>query len=163
MIVFRPSAGFVGSHPAHMIAFGFGAGLSPIAPGTAGTLVAWPVGWMLAGALSPVVYLVLVAALFLLGVWACNVTGRHLGVPDHGGMVWDEVVAFLAILAILPRDLAWQASAFVLFRAFDIVKPAPIRWFERRWHGGFGVMFDDILAAGYTLLALALFKRFVLP
>ena len=74
-------------------------------------------------------------------------------------MVVDEMVAFLLVLAILPRDLSWQAAAFVLFRAFDIVKPAPIDWFERRFHGGFGVMFDDLLAAGYTLLMLALLKR----
>jgi phosphatidylglycerophosphatase A len=95
----------------------------------------------------------------LLGVWACGVTGRHLGVHDHGAMVWDEFVAFLLVLAIVPRELEWQAAGFVLFRAFDIGKPPPIRWFERRYRGGFGVMFDDLLAAGYTLLVLALLRR----
>ena len=95
----------------------------------------------------------------MIGTWACTVTGRHLGVADHRAMVWDEIVAFLLVLAIVPRDLAWQAAAFVLFRAFDIGKPPPIDWFERRYQGGFGVMFDDLVAAGYSLLSLALIKR----
>lgn len=144
--------------PAHAIAFGFGAGLAPVAPGTFGTLLAWPVGWMLGGA-HPALFLAMVTGLFFLGIWACGVTGRDLGVHDHGAMVWDEFVAFLLVLAIVPRELAWQAAAFVLFRAFDIIKPPPIRWVERRYTGGFGVMFDDLLAAGYALLALALAKR----
>lgn len=143
---------------AHVIAFGFGAGRAPFAPGTFGTLLAWPVGWLLGG-VHPMVALPIIAALFLVGVWACGVTGRDLGVHDHGGMVWDEFVAFLLVLVIAPRALAWQAAAFALFRAFDILKPTPIRWFERRYTGGFGVMFDDLLAAGYTLLLLAVVKR----
>ncbi len=162
MILFRPSAGFAFSHPAHVVALGFGAGLAPFAPGTAGSAAAWPLGWLLAGTLQPVWALALIALLFALGVWACELTGRHLGVPDHGSMVWDEIVAFLLILAIVPRSLAWQAAAFVLFRLFDIAKPPPIRWFERRYRGGFGVMFDDIVAAGYALLVLAAAKRFLL-
>ncbi len=97
--------------------------------------------------------------LFALGIWACGVTGRHLGVHDHGAMVWDEVVAFLLVLCILPRELGWQIAGFVLFRAFDIAKPPPIRSFERRYQGGFGAMFDDLLAAGYTLVVLALVRR----
>jgi phosphatidylglycerophosphatase A len=147
-------------HAAHAIAIGFGAGRAPFAPGTFGTLLAWPVGWALGGATAGVA-LVTIAVLFIVGVWACGVTGRDLGVHDHGSMVWDEFVAFLLVLAIAPRELAWQVAAFGLFRAFDIVKPAPIRWFERRYTGGFGVMFDDLLAAGYTLLALALAKRLI--
>ena len=145
-------------HPAHAIALGFGAGLAPFAPGTFGTLLAWPFGWLLAG-VHPVTSLGIVAVLFLAGVWACGVTGRHLGAHDHGAMVWDEFVAFLLVLAIVPRELAWHIAAFVLFRAFDIVKPPPIRWLERRYAGGFGVMLDDLVAAGYTLLALALARR----
>jgi len=159
MPVFRPNAAFAASHPAHIIAFGFGAGLAPFAPGTAGTLLAWPVGWFLADYYLPSEMVAVVAACFLVGVWACEVTGRHLGVPDHGAMVWDEFVAFLLILAILPSSLAWQAAGFVLFRFFDILKPPPIRGFERRYHGGFGVMFDDLLAAGYTLLCLSIVRR----
>ena len=158
MTIFRPSAEFAFSHPAHSIAFGFGAGLVPFAPGTAGTLIAWPLGWALAGADAPVVFPI-IALLFVLGVWACELTGRHLGIADHGAMVWDEIVAFLLVLAIVPRELAWQAAAFVLFRAFDIAKPPPIREFEHRFKGGFGVMFDDLLAAGYTLVVLAVIKR----
>jgi phosphatidylglycerophosphatase A len=103
--------------------------------------------------------LALAGLLFLAGIWACDVTGRHLGVPDHGAMVWDEVAAFLMVLALVPRELAWQAAAFVVFRFFDIVKPQPVRYFERRYGGGFGVMFDDLVAAGYTVLVLALVKR----
>lgn len=163
MIVFRPRAKFVFTHPAHFIAFGFGAGLSPFAPGTAGTLVAFPLWWLIGGAYSLPVLFGILAFLFAVGVWACGITGRHLGIADHGAMCWDEVVAFLLVLAIAPSEPAWQAAAFFLFRAFDVVKPPPIRQLERRMKGGFGVMFDDILAAGYTLLVLALAKRFLLP
>ena len=145
-------------NPARTIATGFGVGLAPFAPGTCGTLVAWPFGWWLAGADAIVVF-PLILSLFLLGVWACGVTGRQLGSADHGSMVWDEIVAFLLLLAIVPQELAWQAAAFVLFRAFDIAKPPPIRQFENRFKGGFGVMFDDLIAAGYTLVVLAVAKR----
>ena len=158
MIALRPTLGFTFSHPAHAIAFGFGAGLSPFAPGTAGSALGWAIGWAL-GALHPAAFFSVVAVFFLAGLWACEVTGRHLGVADHGGMVWDEVVAFLLVLAVVPRALAWQAAAFVLFRFFDIAKPPPIRQLERRYGGGFGVMFDDIVAAAYTLLALTVVKR----
>ena len=163
MIVFRPAARFAFNHPAHFIAFGFGAGLSPFAPGTAGTLLAIAIAWLL-GLVLPWTYVALLAIpLFLVGVWACGVTGRNLGVADHGAMCWDEVVAFLLVLAVAPQDPWWQAAAFFLFRAFDVVKPPPIRQLEARIKGGFGVMFDDILAAGYTLLVLALAKRFFFP
>lgn len=154
----RPTSAFAYSHPAHAVAFGFGAGLARFAPGTFGTLLAWPAGWLLHG-LHPAMVLGLLALLFALGIWACGVTGRHLGVHDHGAMVWDEFVAFLLVLAILPRELGWQIAGFVLFRAFDIGKPAPIRWFERRYRGGFGAMFDDLIAAGYTLVVLAFVRR----
>jgi phosphatidylglycerophosphatase A len=158
MIVFRPRPGFVLSHPAHLVAFGFGAGLVPFAPGTAGTALAWALGWGL-GAIHPAAILACALVFFLIGLWACDVTGRHLGVADHSSMVWDEVAAFLLVLAIVPRELAWQAAAFVAFRFFDIAKPPPIRDFERRYGGGFGVMFDDLVAAGYALLVLAAAKR----
>ena len=158
MIVFRPTPGFVYSHPAHLVAFGFGAGLARYAPGTFGSLAAWPFGWLL-GLAHPAILFLTVFLLFLLGVWACAVTGQHLGVHDHGAMVWDEFVAFLLVAAILPREPGWQAAGFVLFRAFDIGKPPPIRWLERRYQSGFGVMVDDLAAAGYTLLVLALARR----
>jgi phosphatidylglycerophosphatase A len=162
MIVFKPTPRFLASHPAHLIAFGFGSGLAPAAPGTAGTLFAWAVGWLLLATFSPAVLLGALGVCFLLGIWACQVTGKSLGIPDHGGMVWDEIVAFLVVLALLPKSFAWQLAGFVLFRFFDILKPPPIRWFERRYKGGFGVMFDDLLAAGYTLIVLAICKRLFL-
>ena len=162
MIIARPRARFAFSHPAHFIALGFGAGLSPFAPGTAGTLLAFPLWWLFGGSdgvHDPLLLLAVLAFLFGAGVWACGLTGRHLGVSDHGAMCWDEVVAFLLVLALVPDDPWWQAAAFFLFRAFDVVKPPPIRQLEMRFKGGFGVMFDDILAAGYTLLVLAIIKR----
>jgi len=158
MITLRPTPAFAYSHPAHVIAFGFGAGLARFAPGTFGTLAAWLPGWLL-GAAHPALIFALIAVLFVVGVWACGVTGRHVGVHDHGAMVWDEIVAFMLVAALLPRSLEWQACGLVLFRAFDIGKPPPIRWIERRWQGGFGVMFDDLVAAGYTLLSLAAAQR----
>jgi len=153
----RPAFAF--SHPAHVIALGFGAGLAPFAPGTMGTLLGWAMAWALAG-FSAESVLGLVVILFLIGLWACEVTGRHLGVRDHGSMVWDEVVAFLLLLAIIPAEPLWQLAAFVLFRCFDILKPPPIRHFERRYGGGFGVMLDDLVAAGYALVVLAAVQRF---
>ncbi|HXZ94096.1 MAG TPA: phosphatidylglycerophosphatase A [Burkholderiales bacterium] len=159
-MVLRPGLRFVVSHPAHFVAFGFGVGLAPVAPGTFGTLLAFPAWWLLAGRYPPAVLGACVVLSFALGVWACGLTGRHLGVADHGAMVWDELVAFLAVLLVVPAQPAWQAAAFVLFRMFDILKPPPIRQFERRYKRGFGVMFDDVLAAGYTVLVLAVAMRF---
>ena len=159
MMILRPGFKFVFSHPAHFIAFGFGAGLSRFAPGTAGTLVGFPIYWLIAPYYSAWEMLALIGVLFAIGVWACGVAGRNLGISDHGGMCWDEIVAFLLILEVAPEDLYWQVAAFFLFRIFDVVKPSPIRELEKRMKGGFGVMFDDILAAGYTLLALAVVKR----
>ena len=159
MIVFRPTLRFALAHPAHWVAMGFGAGLSPWAPGTAGTLLAWLM-FRIAEGLPAAIALSCIAVFFALGVWVCDVTGRHLGIADHGSMVWDEVVAFLLVLTILPGEWTWQAAGFVAFRFFDIVKPPPIRWLETRFKGGWGVMADDLLAAGYTLLVLAAVQRF---
>lgn len=154
----RPTAGFLLAHPAHFLALGLGTGLAPVAPGTVGTLLAIPLYAALARWLTPLGVLALVPALFALGVWACGRTGRDLGVADHPGMNWDEIVAYLLVLAFTPAGLAWQVAAFAVFRAFDIAKPPPIRHFDRTLKGGFGVMLDDLLAAGYTLLVLALAK-----
>ena len=148
-------------HPAHVLAFGFGAGLIPVAPGTAGTLLAVPVYWVLAPMLDAAAFLALVAALFLAGVWACERTGRALGAADHPAMVWDETVAFLAVLFFTPAALVWQAGAFLLFRFFDILKPPPIRHFDRTLKNGLGVMFDDMLAAFYAVLVLAMVKALI--
>jgi len=152
------SVRFVYAHPAHCIAFAGGVGLAPVAPGTFGTLLAFPLFAWLAAYCDTVTLLLVFIVFFGIGGWACHVTGRALGVADHGGMVWDETVAFLLVLLFTPAGLAWQIAAFALFRFFDIVKPAPIRYFDRTLKNGFGVMFDDVLAAGYTLLMLALAK-----
>src|SRR4051812_44224044 len=111
MTAYRPPPAFAFSHPAHVIALGFGAGLAPFAPGTAGTLLAWPLGALLL--LAPAwAQLAAIVLGFALGTWACTLTGRHLGVADHGAMVWDEVIAFLLVLVVLPDSLAWQAAGF---------------------------------------------------
>jgi phosphatidylglycerophosphatase A len=152
----KPSWRFVWSHPAHCLAFGGGIGLLPVAAGTAGTLLAFPLFWLLAPRLTALEYLALLAAMFAAGIWACGRTGRALGVADHGGMVWDEVVAFMLVLFFAPATLYWQAFAFLLFRLFDILKPPPIAYYDRTFKSGFGVMLDDLMAAFYTLLVLAL-------
>jgi phosphatidylglycerophosphatase A len=158
--VARASWRFILRHPAHVLAFGFGAGLVPGAPGTLGTLLAFPIYWMLEPRLTAAEFLLLIAFMFAAGIWACGRTGRALGAPDHGGMVWDETVAFLLVLVFTPDSLDWQAGAFLLFRLFDILKPPPIRYLDRALKGGFGVMFDDIVAAFYTLLVIAAVKTF---
>ncbi len=154
----QPTLRFMLRHPAHVIALGAGAGLMPAAPGTAGTLLAFPVYWALAAACATPTLLALIAGAFVIGIWACGQTGRALGAADHGAMVWDEVVAFALVLVFTPAGWLWQLGAFLLFRFFDIVKPPPIRYFDRKLKSGFGVMFDDLLAALYTLLALAVAK-----
>jgi len=151
-----PDARFALAHPAHFIATGFGIGLVPFAPGTFGTLVGLAIYWLLALALPPLAIAFLAIPLFLVGVWACDVTGRALGVPDHGAMVWDEIVAFLPLAAVSSNSPYLQALAFVLFRVFDIWKPFPIRELERRVKGGLGVMIDDAVAAGYAYMAFAI-------
>ncbi|MBL0140636.1 MAG: phosphatidylglycerophosphatase A [Betaproteobacteria bacterium] len=152
----RPDARFLVAHPAHFIALGFGAGLAPRAPGTFGTLAALALYWLLAPILPPLAIAFLAVPLFFVGVWACDVAGRNLGVEDHGAVVWDEIVAFLPLAALASASLWLQALAFVLFRLFDIWKPFPIRQFESRVKGGLGVMLDDLLAACYAYLAFAL-------
>jgi phosphatidylglycerophosphatase A len=159
--IYRPTPGFLVRHPAHFIALGFGTGLSPIVPGTFGTLLAFPLYAMLAQALTPPGVALAIVALFGVGVWACGRTGRDLGVPDHGAMNWDEVVAFLAVLVLTPEGLWWQVGAFVAFRFFDMTKPPPIRRVERTIKGGLGVMADDVVAAFYAVLVLAIAKRLI--
>ena len=155
-LVAKPSWRFVWRHPAHWLAFGGGIGLLPVAPGTAGTLLALPLYWLLARLLPALELLALIAAMFAAGIWACGRTGRALSVADHGGMVWDEIVAFMLVLFFTPDNLYWQAFAFLLFRLFDILKPPPIAYYDRTFKSGFGVMLDDLIAAFYTLVLLAL-------
>ncbi|MCP5279249.1 MAG: phosphatidylglycerophosphatase A [Thiobacillus sp.] len=142
---------FLLAHPAHFLALGFGAGLSPKAPGTVGTLVAFPLFWLL---LESPFFWGWVALFLAVGIWACGVTGRALGVHDHGGIVWDEVAAFLLVLPFAPLSWFGYVLAFALFRLFDIWKPFPIGWLDARVKGGLGVMLDDVLAAVYSILCL---------
>ena len=150
---------FLTRHPAHFIALGFGSGLFPKAPGTAGSLVAYPIFFLLFGGLALWVQIAVVAILFALGVWACAVTGRDLGIVDHGGIVWDEIVAMLLVLVFTPFGWAWYGLAFALFRVMDIWKPFPIRSADRKIKNGFGVMFDDLLAAMYAIAILLILER----
>ncbi|MBA3024761.1 MAG: phosphatidylglycerophosphatase A [Gammaproteobacteria bacterium] len=158
----KPNWRFLFSHPAHMLAFGLGLGLVPRSPGTAGTLLAFPFFWYMSPRLSDAMFIFVLIWMYVIGVWVCDITGKALGEADFGGIVWDEVVAFLLVLFFTPDGLIWQLLAFSLFRFFDIVKPQPIRYYDSHWHGGLGVMFDDLLAAGYTLLCLAFLKSILL-
>ncbi len=156
--------GFVMSHPAHMIAMGFGSGLSPVAPGTVGTLWAWLCFTVLQLWLTPHEMGLLIAVSLAAGWWACTLTARHLDTFDPGAIVWDEVVAFWLVLwLVTPAGFWGQLAAFALFRFFDAVKPGPVGWADRRfhgfgWRGGWGVMFDDLMAAFCTLLVIALWR-----
>jgi phosphatidylglycerophosphatase A len=154
----RANLRFLLDRPSHFLALGFGAGLSPVAPGTAGTLVAFPLYWVFARYLDPVPLLVCLVSMYLVGIRICGRTARALGVEDHRSIVWDEIVAFCMVLFFTPRQLLWQISAFALFRLLDAWKPGPIRAIEKRFRGGFGVMVDDLAAAFITVLCLALAK-----
>jgi phosphatidylglycerophosphatase A len=147
----KPDRQFLFAHPAHFIAFGFGAGLAKKAPGTWGTLVALPLFFALQLFGVPIITWLTIALLFGVGVWASAVAGKALGVADHGGIVIDEVVAFMLVLAITPKTWLWVLFAFLLFRFFDIVKPWPISLADKKIKGGFGVMFDDLLAALFAM------------
>lgn len=149
-------ARFLRSKVSHLVALGFGAGLSPYAPGTVGTLWSWAAYAVLDVALAPLVLGWLIAIALPLGVWACARTAEDLGVADHGAIVWDEIVAFWIVLWVLgDAGVGLQAVAFALFRAFDALKPGPIGVLDRSVHGGLGVMLDDLAAAFATLFAIA--------
>ena len=150
-----PNLKFLLSHPSHFIALGFGSGLSPRAPGTVGTLVGFPLFWLLTFAPENAQFMML-GLLFLVGIPLCTQTGKALGVSDHGSIVWDEIVAMMLILKFTPSTTLGWGMAFVLFRLFDIWKPAPIRQCDAQLKGGFGVMFDDLLAAVYAIICLKL-------
>ncbi len=153
-----PSLRFLLAHPAHFLALGCGSGLAPVAPGTVGTLFAWLSFGLLHRNFSDFSLLGLLVAAYVAGIWFIDVTGRALGDPDHGSIVWDEIVPFWLVLLLTPDTFLWQATAFALFRLFDITKPQPARYFDQHVKNGFGVMADDLVAAGYTLLVLALLK-----
>jgi phosphatidylglycerophosphatase A len=146
------------SNPIHLLAFGLGSGAVPKAPGTAGTLAAIPL-YLLVAPLPGWAYLLLVAVMFLVGVWLCERTSRDLGVHDHGGIVWDEWVGFLFTLWLAPPGWGWLLTGFLLFRLFDILKPWPIGWLDRRVPGGLGIMLDDLVAGlfGFAVIQFLLF------
>jgi phosphatidylglycerophosphatase A len=158
------NARFMLSHPAHFFALGLGSGLSRIAPGTAGTLWAWGAFTVLQPHMSDLSWAALIALSLLAGTWACTVTARHMQVQDPGAIVWDEIAAFWLVLwLIMPAGFWGQFAAFTLFRFFDAAKPGPVAWADRSfkgfgWRGGFGIMFDDLVAAFCTLLVIALWQ-----
>lgn len=132
--------------PTYFIAFGFGSGLMPVAPGTWGTLAAIPLYLLLEGCKAPV-YLTLVLIAFFLGIWICGKVTNDLGLQDYKGIVWDEVVGYLLTMFMAPQGLVWMVLGFFLFRLFDIWKPFPISWIDKKIQGGLGIMLDDVLAA----------------
>ena len=166
----RASARFMRGHLAHWIALGFGSGLSPVAPGTVGTLWAWASFLVLNPWLSPLQWGWLIALSLPMGWWACTRTAQHLGLADPAAIVWDEILAFWAVLwLVMPIGFWGQAVAFGLFRFFDAAKPGPVGWADRAfklrpgeaigWRQGFGILFDDVVAALCVLLVMALWQR----
>lgn len=151
-----PTFAFMRPRLSRWIALGFGSGLSPVAPGTVATLAAWVAFVLIDPLLPDAAWAVLIAVGFAVGCWACERTGRDLGVADHGSLVWDEIVAFWAVLLLVPATFVSQLAAFFLFRLLDVLKPPPIRQVDRTVRGGFGVMLDDAVAAFLTVLAFAL-------
>lgn len=148
------------AEPRRFLALGLGSGLAPVAPGTFGTLAAVPL-YLLLQPLPPAYYLAVLVLAFLLGVWLCEVTARQLGVHDHPGIVWDEFVGYWITMLLAPPGWLWIAAGFLLFRLFDILKPWPIRWVDKRVGGGFGIMFDDVLAGVFGLAVLQLLAWWV--
>ena len=152
------------SHPAHWVSMGLGSGLSPKAPGTVGTLWAWAAYLVLQTWFDPIEMGVVIGVALLVGWWACTVSARRLALADPGCIVWDEVVAFWLILWLLmPAGFLTQLSAFALFRFFDAAKPGPVGWADRvfkgdGWRGGWGILFDDLVAAFCTLLVFAVWR-----
>jgi len=144
----------VWGNPVCLLAFGFGSGLIPKAPGTCGTLVAIPL-FLLASGLPLPTYLGLVVLMFLAGVWLCGRCEQILGVQDHSGIVWDEFVGLFIALAGAPVSFGAVAAGFLLFRLFDVLKPWPIRWLDRRVHSGFGIMLDDAVAGLFAWVCLS--------
>jgi phosphatidylglycerophosphatase A len=153
MTLRHPIPGLDLRNPVHLLAFGFGSGAMPFAPGTFGTLVAIPI-YLLFAPLPLLSYLATLLTAFVAGVWLCERTSRDLGVHDHGGIVWDEIVGYLLTMTLAPPGWWWLLIGFVLFRVFDILKPWPIRTIDRRVQGGFGIMLDDVLAGVYAWLVM---------
>ena len=148
----KSTSAFQLSNPVHFLALGFGSGLIKPAPGTWGTLAAVPI--YLAITQTPLIqlpaFLLLISILFIVGCYLCGKTADDVGVPDHGAIVWDEIVGYLLTMAFVTPNLVNIIIGFVLFRVFDIIKPWPIKLLDRSVHGGFGIMIDDVLAAVFA-------------
>lgn len=171
----RPTLGFMLSHPAHWMALGFGSGLSPMAPGTVGTLWAWLAFWVMQPYMNDLRWAVLIGASLPLGWWACSVTAKNMRVTDPGSIVWDEIAAFWLVLWLVTPAGFWaQLAAFALFRYFDAAKPGPVGWADKLFHevdqkndphvwskAGFGIMIDDLVAAACALLVMATWRYFL--
>lgn len=142
------------------LALGFGSGLSPVAPGTAGTLVAVPLAWVLKD-LPLAAYATSLLVFTVFGAWICGRVGSRIGVTDHGALVWDEFVGYWLAVMLVPQHWGWLLAGFVVFRVLDIFKPWPIRALERRVPGGWGVMLDDVLAGAMALGLLAVAQAFL--
>ena len=147
-------------HPLGFFALGFGSGLVPLAPGTAGTLAAVPL-YLLLQPLTVNLYLALVVVLFIAGIPICTYAARHMGAHDHPAIVWDEVVGFLVTMSFAPSGWLWVVVGFALFRFFDVLKPWPIRWCDQRVHGGFGIMLDDLIAGVFAAAVLQLLVVYI--
>lgn len=149
-------------NPIHFLALGFGSGLLHPAPGTWGSLVGVILGVLLLPWLGAKTFFILTALCFFLGIWLCERTSHDMGVHDHGSIVWDEIVAvFFVLLAVPQISVFWCTVAFAAFRLFDILKPYPIRYFDEKLTNGFGIMADDILAAGYSILVILALAHFI--
>ena len=149
----KPTASML-KHPVHFLSLGFGSGLAPRAPGTFGTLAAIPLYLVLAN-FSSEIYISVVIILFLIGIYLCGKTSDALGTHDHGAIVWDEIAGFLVTMSVVKCSIAAICLGFLLFRLFDILKPWPISWLDKRVHGGFGIMLDDLIAAIFAAGILA--------
>lgn len=149
----QPTIINIWKNPIYFLAFGFGSGALPIAPGTWGTLAAIPF-YLLIQNLPWQVYAVILLSATVVGAWICDVTERAIGIPDYSGIVWDEICGYLLTMFVAPHGWEWVVWGFILFRLFDIWKPWPIRWADRHLPGGLGVMMDDLLAAVYAWVML---------
>jgi phosphatidylglycerophosphatase A len=160
----RPTVRFMLAHPAHLLALGFGSGLAPWAPGTAGTLWAWLSFWAFSSWFNDVQMAAWLAASLAVGWWACKVTAEHMRITDPGSIVWDEIVAFWLVLWLISPSDGWgQCAAFALFRYFDAAKPGPVAWADATfkgtgWRGSWGILFDDLVAAFCTVLVIAAWR-----
>ena len=147
-------------NPIHFLAFGFGSGAAPVAPGTFGTLAAVPL-YLLLDLLPLGYYLLALIASFAVGIYLCDKTSKDIGVHDHGGIVWDEFVGYWVTMLVAPSGWEWIVGGFLLFRFFDIVKPFPIGWLDKQIDGGLGIMVDDVVAGSFAWFCLQLIAMFV--